>query len=186
MINGYAQQHVKALNARTYENQQFGMKIPYPSEWSVDSSIFNPNAELPTVIFNPPSGQDQSLFKKVTYHPFISVHVARGITSSLISYAQEQMNIEQKEGAIIKEQGPDTINGREAYGFSYVFENTPASGTIKDVFLAIKSNYNTLYIFELQAVPINKFDQYVSILKIMAESSELRGVPSNNPNFGDF
>jgi hypothetical protein len=176
------QQYVKASSARTYENPQFGMKIPYPSDWSVDTSLFNPNAKLPTVIFNPPPGQDEHLFMKAKYQPFIWVHVARGITSSPQNYAQEEMKMIQDEHAIIKEKGPAIINGKEAYSFTYVFENTPASGTIKDVYLAIKSDYNTIYIFELQAVPINKFNQYVFILKVMAEMAQLKGVQSSSVN----
>lgn len=183
MINAAGQQYVKASSARTYENPQFGMKILYPSDWSLDTSIFNPNAELPTVVFRPPPGQDQTSLKQeeevLPYQPFIWVNVARGVASSPQDYAEEEMKRVQSMGAIIKEQGPAEINDTEAYSFTYVFENTPASGTIKDAYLAIKSNYNTMYIFELQGVPINKFDQYMHILKVMAETAQLKGVQSN-------
>ena len=125
----------------------------------------------------------QSLLKQeeevLTYQPFIWVSVARGIASSPQNYAEEEMKRVQSMDAIIKEQGPAAINDMEAYNFTYVFENTPASGTIKDAYLAIKSNYNTMYIFELQKLPINKFDQYMHIFRVMAEMAQLKGVQSN-------
>jgi hypothetical protein len=160
-----------AISAKVYKNLQFGMIIEYPSDWTVDTSIFNPNAQLPTVVFRPPSETDTD------YNPFISLSVSRGNTSSPQAFIQDNIDFIQKLGGIIQQEGPAVFNGGDAYSFTFVFENTPAAGTVKGVYLAVKSDLDTIYLFHLDKVPPEAYDHYISILKLMVEKAQLHGAP---------
>ena len=164
-----------AIPAKVYENPQFGMMIQYPSDWTVDTSIFDPNVKLPTVVFRPPSENETA------YNPFISLGVVRGNTSSAQAYIQDNVNFIQDLGGIVQQEGPAVINGMEAYSFTYVFENTPLAGTFNGVYLAVKSDFETIYDFNLHAVPPEEYDHYISIMKLMVEKSQLLGVQSKQP-----
>jgi hypothetical protein len=130
-------QLVRAQNELIYENQIFGIKVPYPIGWSVDETNIEPDG-TGFVEFLPSDGQSTICIGNtdVEFSP-------ENIAKSTI----EEFRKSTEDFRLVDED-PLTINGKDAYDIFLTYKH-PSKGMIQNEYIFIKVD-DKLYSFSLQ------------------------------------
>jgi hypothetical protein len=174
-ISGAVTQYANAQTTQIYENPLYGLKVPYPSNWIVDDT------EEGEVIFAAQIGENSpSIIVQALPDPVLDQ------AASLAEYLKELM---VSRGSTIADEKQSTVNGRDAYFFSYTGE-FPWGGTFKNAAIVTQTN-DFLYNFQLGASPLEEFDNLISVLDAMFlgaefyETSRNSLKPNNNLGGGE-
>jgi hypothetical protein len=162
-------QFVRAQNELVYDNKLLGLKIQYPTNWSVNEENIDSNG-TGYVEFLPPDRQS-SIRIGSTYEEFSPESIAK-ITIQEIAKTFEDFRL--------IDEGPLTINGRHAYDVFLEYRH-PSKGTVKNEYIFIEANNNGLYSFALQgAISLGEYIQMATVLLHMANSAEFVGFGQGN------
>jgi hypothetical protein len=163
------EQSVNAQATKIYDNPLYGLRVPYPLDWVVDDT------EEGEVVFAPQIGENI---------PSISIIVLPDSTSDLAAMAESLKQLQVSRGATIVDEEQSTINGRDAYSFSWSGQD-PFGGTYKNA-AVITQTSDFLYTFSIGSNPIEDFRDMAAILNMMVLGAELTEsgsssqIPSNN------
>lgn len=162
------QQHlVDAQTTKIYENPQYGLRVPYPSDWVVDDT------EEGEVLFAPQIGENL---------PSINMIVLPDPQLDITATAENLKQLQISGGATIVDEEQSTINGRDAYFLSWSGQD-PSGGTYKNAAIITQTN-DFLYAFSIGSNPIENFENMAATLDGMVQGAEFSetGPNSQAPN----
>ena len=130
-------QHVAAQTKLVYENEAPGLRVPYPSNWSVNEKNVHSDG-TGYIEFLPPDEQS-------------SIRVGNGyqdVTPESIAKITIQEIARTFEDFRLIDEGPLNINSKDAYDIFLTY-NHPTRGMVNYEYIFLNAN-NRLYTFSLQ------------------------------------
>lgn len=166
----FQQQPVSAQTIKIFEKPEWGLKIPYPSNWSIGEEKGSPQNGDAFVSFLSPEKKfpHVSVLVSADISPGLKFQVG-DVGKQMIQNAKQQLKNYQLLG-----DGPITINGNNAYAISYMFQSS--RGLQKDLQIVMVEN-NTVYSFSLVgATSQQEYSIMVPVFQQMITSAELTGI----------
>lgn len=150
-------------NEAIYENNVSGLRVPYPSDWSVNEANILPDG-TGYVEFLPSNGSS-SIRIGNTYEEFLPEGIAK-ITAQEIAKTFEDFRL--------IDEGPLSINSRDAYEIYLTYKH-PIKGMVTNEYIFIDAD-DKLFTFSLQdTVTLGEYIRMASAMLDMVYSAEFGG-----------
>lgn len=155
-----AQGELTNENKVIYENKVSGLRVPYPSDWSVnETNLLHDGTGYVEFL---PSNGSSSIRIGNTYEEFSPEGLAK-ITAQEIAKTFEDFRLIDHE--------PLSINGRDAYDIFLSYKH-PSKGTITNEYIFIDTG-NKLYTFSLQdTITLGEYIRMATAMLEMVYSAE--------------
>jgi hypothetical protein len=166
----FQQQPVSAQTINIFEKPEWGLKIPYPSNWSIGEEEGSPQNGDAFVSFLSPEKKfpHVSVLVSTDISPGLKLQVG-DVGKQMIQNAKQQLKNYQLLG-----DGTITINGKNAYAISYMSQGS--RGPQKDLQIVMVEN-NTMYSFSLVgATSQQEYSNMLPVFQQMITSAELTGI----------
>lgn len=166
-----ALQPVHGQNAYTYENPKIGLRLLYPSDWSI-GEIDEPTSDFPVMIIP---------FEPRDKYATIAIHVSPKKSLTIEDIVANSIQFEKKNAMEIQGPGSIVMNGKVAYGYSSVGPQMYAAG--KQAQSHATALYfivqDTLYHFSLTAHSAEDNSRALPVFENMIKSAQLTGIPQD-------